>query len=125
MGLKILSAKQFSVKLKATIHSTGKLGFTEITARELNLSKESGIKFAIDENDSNALYLISCPKSDEESFRVLKAGEYYSVNTKALFDNLGYDYKFKNIMFDIVKEEIDNMEVYKLLKREKPRKQKE
>lgn len=125
MGFKILSAKEFSIKLKATIHSTGKFGFTEITARELNLTKESGIKFATDENDSKTLYLINCKLCDEDAFKVMKAGDYYSINTKAMFDTLGYDYKSKNIIFDIIKEDNDEMEIYKLLKREKPRRQRE
>lgn len=125
MALKILSAREFSVKLKATIHSTGRLGFTEATARELKLSKDSAVKFAQDESDENVLYLINCVAADEDSFKVTSAGNYFSVNTKALFDNLGYNYKSKNIMFDLVREKgIEDMEVYKLLKRENPRKQK-
>lgn len=123
MELTILSAKEYVVKLKATIHSSGKLGFTETTAKELKLTKQSGIKFAND-NEKN-LYLINCASYDEDSFRVLSTGNYFSVNAKVLFDNLGYDYKSKNIIFDIVKEKNEDMEVYKLLKREKPRKQKE
>lgn len=125
MGLKIISAKDYSVKLKASIHSTGRLGFTDVTARELKFSKESAVKFAFDEEDESTLYLINCPQGDEDSFKVTSAGEYYSVNTKALFDSLGYNYNTKNIMFDLVREKsIEDMEVYKLLKREKPRKQK-
>jgi hypothetical protein len=125
MALKIISAKDFSVKLKATIHSSGRLGFTEATAKELHFAKDSAIKFAIDEDDSNILYLINCKEVDDDAFKVNSAGLYFSVNAKPLFDSLGYDYKKKNIMFDLVREkDIEDMEVYKLLKREKPRKQK-
>lgn len=125
MALKIISAKGFSVKLKATIHSSGRLGFTEATAKELNFTKESAVKFAVDEDDNSVLYLINCKETDDEAFKVNSAGLYFSVNTKPLFDSLGYDYKRKNIMFDLVREkDMEDMEVYKLLKREKPRKQK-
>lgn len=120
MRLQILSAKKYNVKLKATIHSTGKLGFTEITAKELKLTTESGVKFAMNEN--HELYLINCPTRDDDAFKVLKAGDYFSVNAKALFDSLGYDYRKNNIMLDMVKEVVDDMEVYKLIKREVPRK---
>lgn len=123
MKLQILSAKEYNVKLKATIHSTGKLGFTEATAKELKLTTESGVKFAMSEE--NELYLINCPTRDDDAFKVLKAGDYFSVNTKALFDSLGYDYRKNNIMFDMVKEVVDDMEVYKLIKREVPRKKSE
>jgi hypothetical protein len=125
MALKIISAKDFSVKLKATIHSSGRLGFTEATAKELNFTKDSAVKFAVDEVDESVLYLINCKEADEEAFKVNSAGLYFSVNAKPLFDSLGYEYKKKNIMFDMVREkEIEDMEVYKLLKREKQRKQK-
>lgn len=120
MDFKILSAKEYSVRLKATIQSTGKLGFTEATAKALELSKDSGVKFAI--NDKEELFLINCKQCDEDTFKVLKGGDYFSANTKGLFDNLGYDYKSNNIIFDMIKENNDDMEVYKLLKREKPRK---
>ena len=43
MNIKILSAKQFATKLKATIQASGRLGFTADTATALGL--ESG-KFA-------------------------------------------------------------------------------
>ena len=121
MKLQILSAKKYAVKLKATIHATGKLGFTEATAKELCLTTESGVKFA--QSDSGDFYLINCPEMDDDAFKVLKAGDYFSVNAKALFDSLGYDYVSNNIIFDMVKEVIDNQEVYKLIKREKPRKE--
>lgn len=123
MKLRILSAKEYNVKLKATIHSTGKLGFTEVTAKELKLTTESGVKFAMSEE--NELYLISCPARDEDAFKVLKAGDYFSVNAKTLFDSIGYDYRKNNIMFDMIKDIVDDMEVYKLIKREVPRKKSE
>lgn len=120
MEIEIISAKKFAVKLKATIHITGKLGFTEATAKELRLTQKSGIKFAKDANET--LYLINCPNCDDDSFQVAKAGMYYSINTKPLFDSLGYDYKSENIMFDLVREKHDAYEIYKLIKRAKPRK---
>ena len=97
------------------------MGLTEATAKELCLTTESGVKFA--QSDSGDFYLINCPEMDDDAFKVLKAGDYFSVNAKALFDSLGYDYVSNNIMFDMVKEVIDNQEVYKLIKREKPRKE--
>lgn len=122
MKLQILSAKEYTVKLKATIHATGKLGFTEATAKELELTAESGVKFA--QNEEEDLYLINCPVRDEDAFKVLKAGAYFSVSTKTLFDSLGYDYKNYNIMLDMIKEIIDGQEVYKLVKREVKREKK-
>lgn len=120
MDLKILSSKEFNVNLKCTIHASGKLGFTEATANVLKLSEDSGVKFAQDEE--GGLYLINSQSKDADSFKVNKAGKYYYVNGKLLFDQLGYDYKNYNIIFDMVKvPELEN-NYYKLNERKKPRK---
>jgi len=124
MGLTILSAKDYSVKLRAAIHATGRLGFTETTAKALGLTKESRIIFAKDD-DSDVLYMINHAEDDLDSFKVMQAGEYFSVNTTSLFDALNYDYKKKNIIFDLIRDNSHpDREVYKLNKREVPRKQK-
>lgn len=117
MQLTLLSVKQFSKKLKATIHSTGRFGFTDTTAKELRLTKDSGIKFLTDEN--NQLYIINCHECDEDAFPVLCSKDYFSVNTKVLFDNLGYDYVHRKYIFDMVrvKEETD-CELYRLILRD-------
>ena len=88
MEIRIFSAREYNAKLKCTIHSSGKLGFTDETARELGLSVESGIKFAMNDNDE--LLLINCRlDKDEDAFDVSKSGAYYYVNAKPLFDSLG------------------------------------
>ena len=51
MRLKIYNANDFNVKLKSTIHSTGKLGFTEATAKFMKLVVGAGVKFACDDED--------------------------------------------------------------------------
>ena len=121
MEIRIFSAREYNAKLKCTIHSSGKLGFTDETARELGLSVESGIKFAMNDNDE--LLLINCRlDKDEDAFDVSKSGAYYYVNAKPLFDSLGYDYKNNVIMFDLSKFKHDTLEIYKLNQRSTPRK---
>ncbi|MFI3293202.1 MAG: hypothetical protein SNG27_06395 [Rikenellaceae bacterium] len=122
MALKILSVKEYSVKLKATIHASGRLGFTEATAKELNLNSASAIAFAQDDEDENLLYLINTTIENEDAFKVMKAGVYFSVGTKPLFDRLGFDYKNNNISFDMVREKNEEIDIYKLLKKITPRK---
>ena len=121
MGLKILSSKDYNVKLKATIHSSGKLGFTESTARKLRLSTTSAVKFAQDTEDEDILYLINLSEGHSDSFPVNKAGNYFYVNAKGLFDALQIDYINNVVMFDMVDISESNMEIYKLNKREKKR----
>lgn len=121
MKFKILSSKEYNIKLKATIHSSGKLGFTADTADKLKLSPKSAIKFAQDEDDESILYLINASEPDSDSFPVNKAGNYYYVNAKGLFDHLGFDYINNSIMFDMADVSENDIEIYKLTKREKRR----
>ena len=76
MALTILNAKDYTKKLKATIHSTGKLGFTDETAKALGLSKESYIKIAQDDASSKLFLSVSDIQSDE-AFKVCAAGQYF------------------------------------------------
>ena len=107
LRFKIISAKQFSKKLKAAIQQTGRLGFTEDTSRELGFSQQKYIKVAQDE-ESGALYAIILDEQNEDAFKVCRSGAYYYLPTKQLFDMLGLDYKNKTIIFDLVpKPELD------------------
>ena len=88
MAIKLLSAKQFATKLKATIQASGRLGFTA-DAQD-------------DENGS--LYLIINSERSEDAFEIRVSSGYYYVPTKVMFDTLGYDYENGNIMFDLVRQ---------------------
>lgn len=117
MGLKIISASQFAIRLKCTIHRSGKLGFTEATAKHLEFNDSSAVKFAEDDENSDILYLINKAEMDEDAFRICKAGRYFYVNTKLMFDNMNIDYKSRTVMFDMVRMKEIEGEVYKLVKR--------
>lgn len=103
MAITILSAKKFATTLKATIHRTGKLGFTSETATALDFSAGKFAKFAQDD-ENKSLYLIIIDKGSEDAFPVRENSGYFSVPTKNLFDALGFDYENGNIMFDLVRQ---------------------
>ena len=103
MNIKILSAKQFATKLKATIQASGRLGFTAETATALDLESGKFARFAKDE-DNGALYLIINSERSEDAFEIRVSSGYYYVPTKVMFDTLGYDYENGNIMFDLVRQ---------------------
>lgn len=110
--------------LKATIHASGKLGFSAGAIKAMNISNNSYIQIALnsdDKNDQN-LYIFVTKNVDENSLKINKAGNYYYVNTKALFDKLEIDYRKKKIMFDIIDIEYEGEKVFKLVRREKDRK---
>lgn len=116
------------MKLKATIHSSGRLGFTSETAAALSLSPSHFVKFAKDDEDEQALYLLITTQEDDDTFRVTKSGSYYYLPTSLMFESFGYDYKKYNIIFDMVrKPDLDALlsgQVYKLNKRVIMRKEK-
>lgn len=113
-------------RLKATIQKTGKLGFAEASSKHLQFGEGSVVQFAEDDQEKGTLYLINMPNSQgETAFKVCKAGRSFYVNTKALFDKLGFDYETNTIIFDLKRDpKYTDMEVYKMEKRILPRKNK-
>jgi hypothetical protein len=124
-----IKTSDFNVKLKATIHASGRLGFTSETADKLRLSEQTYIKFAKDNELENDFYLVIVNEEDEDAFSVVKSGKYYYLPTTALFQSLGIDFKKYNVIFDMVRmkdyDEIVNGQVYKLNKRVLMRKAKQ
>lgn len=120
MAYTVLSASKYISKLKATIHTSGKLGFSDNTAKTLGFDKSPDcfIQFAQDDDNPSILYLINRTNDDGDSFKVCKSGLYYFVNAKLMFDALGIDYANKTIIFDMIKIQEENNEVYKMIKRE-------
>ena len=108
MAIKILSAKQFSTKLKATIQASGRLGFTSETANALDFKSKKYAKFAKDD-EKDILYLIIINEESEDAFSIRESSGYFYVPTKVMFDTLGFNYENGNIMFDLVRQpSLDN-----------------
>lgn len=121
MKLKFLDAKEFEANLKCTVQSNGKLNFSAAAINILALNNQKSVKFAMNEDAKSGeeLYVIIQDHITDDAFKVNKAGNYYYLNAKALFDNLGLDYKSHSVIFDIVKTEetFDGKPVYKLNRR--------
>ena len=103
MAIRIINAKQFTTKLKATIQFSGRLGFTEETANVLDLSVGKFARFAQDD-EKNTLYLIIIDKASEDAFQIRSSSGYYYVPTKMMLDMLGFDYEHNTIMFDLIRQ---------------------
>ena len=84
------------------------------------------VQFATDDEERDALFLINdVPISAPNAFKVSKAGMYYNVNAKRLFEELHLDFESNTIIFDLTREsKYEQMEVYKMIKRVLPRKKK-
>ena len=120
--IRILDIEQYSVRLKATIQKSGRLGFTADTAEALALSTDMSVQFARDDEGDRALYMVLREGQPANSFRVMKAGQYFYLPTRQMFDAFGEDYINKVVMFDLTP--IDSLDaqfggrVYKMARRE-------
>lgn len=109
--MRLLSAKQYGVKLKATIQATGKLGFSKQTSDTLNLKEKKGVMFAQDETDNDTLYIILTTEESDDAFNLLCTNEYYTVNAKPLFEALGIDYLSQTVIFDLTRSALHDAEL--------------
>lgn len=116
MKIKFISPKLAEGNIKCTVHVTGKLGFSKQAIKQLNINSSSYVKIGINEDDKNDanLYMIIQKEKDNDTFKINKAGDYYYVNTRYLFDDLKIDYIRNKIIYDIQEIEISGMKIYKL-----------
>lgn len=118
MIAKRFNAKEFTVRLKATIQATGKLGFTQDTIDQLRLTSECSVFLAPDDENKKVMYMGVLRERMEDAFPVLSSGKYFYLNTTNLFKALKLDFEHKVYMFDLSRfEEGDNAmeaECYKM-----------
>ncbi len=124
MKLKFLNPEKGEKNLKATIHKSGKLGFTIQAAEKLKLEKGKSIGIAINEDDENDknLYVEIYSENKPHSLSALKAGDYFYLNTKDLFNSLKMDYVNKFISFNISEIDINGTTYFKFAYKAKERK---
>lgn len=119
--LRFFHPNDLDCNLKATIHKTGKLGFTKNAIARLGLDNRKSISIGESEEFKNGeLFIIVNENNlDVNSFKVNKAGPYYYISTKSLFDRLNVNYKSHNISYDIsiMDDKFEGQTVYKLTKR--------
>jgi hypothetical protein len=120
MKLKFIKAHEIDKNVKCAIHKTGKLGFSSAAIKKLEITPDKSIGIAINEEDDTDenLYMAIHSGVNDEHFKISKAGEYYYVNTKALFDKMGIDYRNRKIIYDIVDFEYEDFTMFKLIRRE-------
>jgi len=110
--------------IKATIHRSGKLGFSQAAINKLEVNEKTYVKLAINESDvkDTNLYLKVVNELDSESLKVNKAGNYFYLSTRDFFNEYGMDYRKMKIIYDIVEIEYEGERLFKLIRREKDRK---
>ncbi len=106
--------------IKATIHKTGKLGFSSGAEEFMDINEQSYFKIGFNNNNESddSIYMVAS-ETEEGAFKISKAGMYYYVNLKNVFDKRGLDYKSKSYIYDIRKERNGDIEYFILTKRKK------
>lgn len=127
MKIKFFNPKNLDRNLKATVHKSGKLGFTVDAANKMDLKPDKSAAVGVNEEDKSdkSLYIIIYDDIQESTFKVAKAGDYYYLNLKNLFDTMKINYKNQSVVYDISEETIEGLQGYKLSPRENIKKLKQ
>lgn len=125
MIAKRFDAQVYTVRLKATIQSTGRLGFTFDTMEMLKLTPECSIYLAPDDSNKRVMYMGVLRERKDDAFPVLSAGKYVYLNTRQLFETLGIDFVNNVNIFDLSRfeggDEVMESECYKMVRRDRQR----
>lgn len=106
--MKILSAQDYSQRLRVSIQASGKLSLTNETVRCLGIDASSRVVFGQDDADPKVLYFIlPDDRTRQDAFEVRASGKYFYIPTKTMFDALGIDYTSDGaaVLFDLVRME--------------------
>jgi hypothetical protein len=115
--LELLSAYEVKHNIRLTIHLNGRLGFNAHAISSLGIKIGNGIKIMRNLKDpaGENLYCRIIPNQDDlTAFNISKAGQYYTANTRDLWDALGFDYLSRSIHFDLSKVTINGETYYKM-----------
>ena len=125
MIAKRFDAQAYTVRLKATIQSTGRLGFTFDTMGLLKLTPECSIYLAPDDSNKRIMYMGVLRERRDDAFPVMSSGKYVYLNTRQLFETLGIDFVNNVNIFDLSRyedgDETMESECYKMVRRDRPR----
>lgn len=121
IDLEFYSPKDNFGTVKATVHKTGKLGFSSGAAKMLELEKKSFFNIGFNKSNSKdkELYLLPVSEKNDNSFRLIKAGLYYYIYIKNVLIDLHIDYRNESIIYDIEEIEIKGEKCYKMIRRKK------
>jgi hypothetical protein len=124
MKIKFFNPDSLDKNLKATVHKSGKLGFTVDAARRLKLETNKSAAIGTNEDDplDDSLYIIIYNEVRSGAFRIAKAGQYYYINLKALFDALKINYKQESVVYDISEEPLGDEMIFKFSSRKNTKK---
>lgn len=114
------SSSKYGV-IKATVHKTGKLGFSSGASKFMKLEEISYVNIGLNKADSNdkCLYILEVSQETDKSFKIVKAGDYFYVHIKNILRELNIDYKNESVIYDIEEINHSGNKIYKLCRRKR------
>lgn len=121
LKLKVHKANELDRNVKATVQSTGRLGFSDGANKKMKIETGKFLMLATNEEDEKDENLYAWLEETDKNggFRINKGGQYFNANTKPLFDELKINYKDAEnlIIYDIVDFEYEGNPIFKFVKR--------
>ncbi len=76
--------------IKAAIHKSGKLGFSQLAIDKIGLNQNIYVMIGTNRESKkdDSIYLMITEDSNEMAMKANKAGQYYYLNTKDFFNEL-------------------------------------
>ena len=123
MEIKFYPIPETDGAIKCTIHKNGKLGFYKNKKKLLGIDESKYIRIGrnVEDRQDTSLYVTVSESKVDDSLKINKAGKYYYLNTKTLFDSLSYQYDTQKIIYDISEVNINDSKFFKLKRRIKKR----
>lgn len=114
------SSSKYGV-IKATVHKTGKLGFSSGASKFMNLENVEYVNIGLNKADpeDDCLYMVKVNNETDKSFKVVKAGDYFYVFIKNILRELSIDYKNESVIYDIEEMQQQENKIYKLCRRKR------
>ena len=103
--------------IRATIHRSGKLGFSRDAEKVMGLSPERGVLIFVDDETIGDLYLQIVEMPNEDAYTLSVGGGYYFARTTDFFDLIGVDYADGQTRYSVRMVEIDGEKMYRLQRR--------
>lgn len=115
MKLKFITPAKQAPVYRASVHQTGRIGFTIQTAKQFGITVDKSMGLAINEDDpdDNSIYGIIYDKGEPETYKIMKGGQYHSVNAKSFFDTVGIDYSNSDLSYNVSEVDIDGTKALK------------
>ena len=109
----VVDAQRYAVNAKSSIQKNGRMGFTREAADLLQLADGQTMMFSA--NPDGDFGAVICDENEKRGFKVQKAGTYFYIRMKNVFDSQGLDYIGKRVAYDISEtgERFQDKTVYK------------